>query len=181
MSQTYTGQDLGRAFRTVRKNTIKIAADIPEDQYGFRPAPGVRTVSETLAHIAVGTRWPDQVHRVDRLSAIDFAYFGASMARAAQEEAALTDSAQIMTVLNDEGESFATWLESLTDEFLAEHVNFPPPIQPSSKSRFEMLLGIKEHEMHHRGQLMLVERLLGIVPHLTREQQARMAQVPAGP
>jgi hypothetical protein len=23
--------------------------------------------------------------------------------------------------------------------------------------------------MHHRGQLMLVERMLGIVPHLTRE------------
>lgn len=102
------------------------------------------------------------------------------MARAAQDEAALTDRTQILTVLNDEGEAFARWLESLTDDFLAEHVNFPPPIQPSSKSRFEMLLGIKEHEMHHRAQLMLVERLLGIVPHLTREQQARMAQMPVG-
>jgi uncharacterized damage-inducible protein DinB len=30
--------------------------------------------------------------------------------------------------------------------------------------------------MHHRGQLMLVQRLLGIVPHLTREREARMAQ-----
>jgi uncharacterized damage-inducible protein DinB len=38
-----------------------------------------------------------------------------------------------------------------------------------------MLLSPKEHEMHHRAQLMLVERILGIVPHLTREQQARMA------
>jgi len=28
-----------------------------------------------------------------------------------------------------------------------------------------MLLGTKEHEMHHRGQLMLIERLLGITPH----------------
>jgi uncharacterized damage-inducible protein DinB len=36
-----------------------------------------------------------------------------------------------------------------------------------------MLLGVKEHEIHHRGQLMLIERLLGIVPHLTRRQQAR--------
>jgi len=39
------------------------------------------------------------------------------------------------------------------------------------KSRFEMLLGTKEHEMHHRGQLMMIERLLGIVPHLTRNRQ----------
>jgi uncharacterized damage-inducible protein DinB len=35
-----------------------------------------------------------------------------------------------------------------------------------------MLLSPKEHEMHHRAKLMLMERMLGIVPHLTREHQA---------
>ena len=48
---------------------------------------------------------------------------------------------------------------------------------PPAKTRFEMLLGTKEHEMHHRGQLMLIERMLGIVPHLTRQMQERMATV----
>src|SRR6516164_442063 len=38
-------------------------------------------------------------------------------------------------------------------------------------SRSEMLLGTKEHEMHHRAQLMVIERLLGIVPHLTRNRK----------
>jgi uncharacterized damage-inducible protein DinB len=42
-----------------------------------------------------------------------------------------------------------------------------------------MILGVKEHEMHHRGQLMLIERMVGIVPHLTREGQARMAAMQA--
>lgn len=46
---------------------------------------------------------------------------------------------------------------------------------PASKTRFEMILGVKEHEMHHRAQLMLIERMLGVVPHLTREMQARIA------
>ena len=50
---------------------------------------------------------------------------------------------------------------------------------PSSKSRFEMILSVKEHEMHHRGQLMLIERIVGIVPHLTREMQARIAAASA--
>jgi uncharacterized damage-inducible protein DinB len=45
--------------------------------------------------------------------------------------------------------------------------------------RFEMILSVKEHEMHHRGQLMLVERMIGLVPHLTREMQARMAAAEA--
>jgi uncharacterized damage-inducible protein DinB len=42
-----------------------------------------------------------------------------------------------------------------------------------------MLIAVKEHEMHHRGQLMLVERMLGITPHLTREAQARRAAMEA--
>ncbi len=56
-------------------------------------------------------------------------------------------------------------------------MSFPPPIQPSQRTRFEMLLAVKEHEMHHRAQLMLIQRMLGIVPHLTRQREAFAAQV----
>jgi uncharacterized damage-inducible protein DinB len=50
---------------------------------------------------------------------------------------------------------------------------------PPDKSRFEMILSVKEHEMHHRGQLMLIERIIGIVPHFTREMNARIAATTA--
>ena len=50
---------------------------------------------------------------------------------------------------------------------------------PQAKSRFEMLLGAKEHEMHHRAQWMLMERLLGITPHLTRQMEERLAAMKA--
>jgi uncharacterized damage-inducible protein DinB len=40
-------------------------------------------------------------------------------------------------------------------------------------------MSIKEHEMHHRGQLMMIERILGIVPHLTRQMEERMARAMA--
>jgi hypothetical protein len=33
--------------------------------------------------------------------------------------------------------------------------------------------------MHHRAQLFLLERMIGIVPHLTRARQERMAQMAA--
>jgi uncharacterized damage-inducible protein DinB len=42
-----------------------------------------------------------------------------------------------------------------------------------------MILSVKEHEMHHRGQLMLIERILGIVPHLSRRMQERQATTAA--
>ncbi|MHB8533063.1 MAG: DinB family protein, partial [Solirubrobacteraceae bacterium] len=55
----------------------------------------------------------------------------------------------------------------------------PPGANPDSKSRFEMLLSPKEHEMHHRAQLMTMMRMLGLTPHLTRQFQERMAQAQA--
>src|SRR5260370_322714 len=65
----------------------------------------------------------------------------------------------------------------LAPEFLSEMVTEPDG--KSAKSRFERLLGVKEHEMHHRAQLMLIERQLGIVPHLTRQFNERVAQMRA--
>ena len=50
---------------------------------------------------------------------------------------------------------------------------------PPAKSRFEMILGVKEHEMHHRAQLMMMERMVGVVPHLTRAMNARIAEMQA--
>jgi uncharacterized damage-inducible protein DinB len=42
-----------------------------------------------------------------------------------------------------------------------------------------MMLAPKEHEMHHRGQLMLLQRLLGMVPPLTRQMEERIAAMRA--
>jgi hypothetical protein len=49
----YGGKELAESFRTVRKNTLAIAQDIPEDKYDFRPMPETRSVGELLAHIAL--------------------------------------------------------------------------------------------------------------------------------
>jgi uncharacterized damage-inducible protein DinB len=77
--------------------------------------------------------------------------------------------------LKTEGEKFAAWLASLSPEFLAE--TFTDPMGQNPKTRFENLLGAKEHEMHHRGQLMVLQRMIGQVPHLTRQMQERMARM----
>jgi uncharacterized damage-inducible protein DinB len=68
-------------------------------------------------------------------------------------------------------------LETLTPEFLAEMVTEGDG--KTQKSRFEGLISAKEHEMHHRAQLMLIERQLGIVPHITRRFNERVAQMRA--
>jgi uncharacterized damage-inducible protein DinB len=174
----YNGKDLARSFRTVRANTIQIAEEIPEDKYGFRPADGTRSVAETLAHLATSTEWPQALHG-PRHNAVTFELFMAGMQQAGAAAAALTTKAAILDALRAAGDKLAAFLESLPDEALSERVQYPAGMQPPDKSRFEMLLSVKEHEMHHRAQLMTIQRMLGITPHLTRQMQEQMAKVQA--
>jgi len=172
----YGGKELAEAFRTVRKNTIQIAEDIPEDNYSFVAAPEVRSVARMLTHVAIATRIWEEVHKKRLTTLVGFDFFGI-LDKFNAEEAKTRSKAEIVALLQSEGDQFAAWLETLTLEILAEKVTEPDG--KTAKTRFERLLSAKEHEMHHRGQLMLIERQLGIVPHLTRQFQERVAQMRA--
>jgi uncharacterized damage-inducible protein DinB len=175
----YGAKDLAESFRTVRKNTVIIAEEIPEVHYGFRVAPETRTVAQKLLHIAAAPKVQEQIQAIERRSTLEGFDFPGLMQRLMAEEQKALDKSQIIALLREEGEHWAKWLEDQTDDFLAERVQFPAAMTPASKTRFEMLLGVKEHEMHHRAQLMLIERMLGIVPHLTRQMQQRLAATAA--
>jgi uncharacterized damage-inducible protein DinB len=168
----YGGRQLASSFRTVRANTIQLAEDIPEPKYAFKAAPDTRSIAEILVHIAVGPTFQAHVHG-NKVTDLKTVNFGELMQKLGAAEAKPRNKAEIIAFLKEEGERFATFLEGLDDSFLSEPVAMPPGAQPSAKSRFEMLLSPKEHEMHHRGQLMLLQRMIGITPHLTRQRMAQ--------
>jgi uncharacterized damage-inducible protein DinB len=175
----YGAKEIANSFRVVRNNTLKIAEEIPEDKYSFRPAEGTRTVAQTLIHISNSHRFALAIHRDDlRSSMVGFDFMAFIQPIAASEQEAMT-KAQIVARLTAAGDEYEGWVRTLTDDFLGQSVAMPPGGTPASKTRFELLLGVKEHEMHHRGQLMLVERMIGITPHLTRDQEARRAAMMA--
>jgi uncharacterized damage-inducible protein DinB len=175
----YGPRELASSFRTVRKNTIQIAAEIPEDKYDFVAASGARSVSELLRHIAHAPMIYDDMHRVRRLTTLAGYDFGEVSARVAAEERKAKSKSEIVELLRAEGERFAGWLESLPNDFVAE--TFTDPAGQNPRSRLESLMSVKEHEMHHRGQLMLIQRMLGLVPHLTRQRDERIRQRQTAP
>ena len=172
----YGAKDLAESFRTVRKNTILVARDIPEAKYSFRVTPEFRSVAQLLVHIAQSSSFQYQIHAVERRTTLEgFDFFPLMQKLAASEQESRTKD-QIIDMLQSEGEKWAGWVSGLPEDFLGQSVAMPSGMSPASKSRFEMILSAKEHEMHHRAQLMVAERLCGIVPHLTRQMQERMAQ-----
>ena len=170
----YGAEELARSFRTVRNNTITIAEEIPEDKYDFRPAEGSRSVAETLVHIAVMPRVQAQIHAVEKCTTLaNFDFFG-MMGKLQAELAVPRSKAEILELLRSEGDKYAAVLEGASEEFLGEQVEYPEGMMPRTKSRFEMMIAPKEHEMHHRAQLMLIQRLLGSKTHLTRQMEERI-------
>jgi len=104
---SYGGKELASAFRTVRKNTIQVAEDIPESKYGFVAAPEVRSVARMLTHIAIGTRYGRGAQEAADYSGglrlfRDDGRFNA-------EEAKTRSKAEILELLRTEGEQFAAW------------------------------------------------------------------------
>ena len=166
MQSSYGAKQLAASFRTVRQNTIQVAEDIPEEKYSFTPAEGARSVEQALAHIAFSTRMWQEAHAsgTTKMQEYDWA---TAFSELEAEEKKKRSKKELVDLLKNDGERFARFLEGLSDDKLAEQIT-EDPSQPT-KSRLEALMSAKEHEMHCRGQLMLMERMLGIVPHLTRK------------
>ena len=174
--QLYGAEQLSNGMRTVRRNTILIAEDIPEKDYGYRPTPDSRSVKETLVHIASLWRFDRFVHEEQHLASLEGFDFGALFKKAETEERLLRSKSDIVSLLQAQGDRWCQWVEGLSEALLSEQVRQPGG---TLKSRFEMLVGTKDHEMHHRGQLMLVQRMLGITPHLTKQTEERIKQLRA--
>jgi uncharacterized damage-inducible protein DinB len=160
----YGVRQLAASMRAVRQNTILIADDIPESKYAFRATPETRSVAETLVHIAWLWTADRHMHEERRLETLEGFDFPALLEKSASEEKVARSKAEIIERLRVEGDRAAQWIEALSDAFISEHVRLPGG---GSVTRFEMLLATKEHELQHRAQLTVIERLLGIVPRFT--------------
>ena len=136
-------------------------------------------MAQTLVHITVACRIPQIIHFEEARTSLDGFNFFEVLGGLIAEEQVPRSKQQIIDRLRNDGEAFAKQLEGASEEFLGQIVTYPEGMIPPTKSRFEMLLGAKEHEMHHRGQLMIMERMLGIVPHLTRQMMDRIAAMQA--
>ena len=77
----YGPTELANSFRTVRRNTIQVANDIPESSYDFVPAPGARSVSELLRHIIFASNFYEDIHRDRRITTLKATTLARSDAR----------------------------------------------------------------------------------------------------
>src|ERR1700722_962847 len=121
----YGPKELAESCRTVRKNTIAIANDIPADKYGFRAAEKTRSVGELLAHISLAHSFQYQIHAEERRTTLEGFDFPTLHQRLTAEEKTPRTKEQTIEMLRKSGEKWAGFVEGLTASFLNEHVAMP--------------------------------------------------------
>ena len=147
----------------VRAGLVKEASQVPEDKYSYRPAPESRTVAEVLQHIIEAQKMivgetcrPDP--NLMRQS------FADHIKEYAPEVGAIFDKNGLLELLRSSMEtSEATLRSSFVD------LNYTMRrFDQKEVSKLEFLNFAIAHEMYHRGQLTVYERLLGVEPALTQ-------------
>ncbi len=134
----------------VEKKAVSLAEATPQEKYSWRPAEGVRSVSEVFVHIAganfffptmVGVKIPPK-------------------AFSPNSEKTVTDKAQVVALLKQSFEHVREGVSALSDADMAKETKmFGKP------ATYELVLFTMANHMHeHLGQSIAYARVNGIVP-----------------
>ena len=158
-------------WKDARSGLIQEVEKIPEDQFSFRATPDTRSIAELLQHIVtaqkmlVGETCRDDTNLMRR----SFAAHAQAYSAGVNE---VTDKNGLIELLRSGMNEAEACIKAHGDKLDESMTGFNG--QPMTKTAF--LTFAFSHEMYHRGQLTVFERLLNIEPVLTERFKKFMAQ-----
>ena len=139
---------------SVHSKFMQLANAIPEDKYGWRPVPGVRSVSEVLMHVvsewlfygpmSVGAKPPED--------------FGVPKETLPKLEKDYTKKAEVIEQLNKSWTYFAAQLKA------ADPATLVATYPPWNVTLAEAAFGMTGDQHEHLGQLIAYARSIGVKP-----------------
>jgi uncharacterized damage-inducible protein DinB len=152
------------SWSEVRAGLIKEVSQVPEGQFSFRATPETRSVAELLQHIVeaqkmlVGEACRTETNLMRQS-------FADHIKEYAPEVAAVTDKNGLLELLRSSMETSEASIRGCGDGLQQTMQRF----DRKEVSKSDFLNFAIAHEMYHRGQLTVYERLLGVEPALTKD------------
>lgn len=140
--------DLLRAFDTARGRTARLAARIPESALDWAPTPAAFTCADLVRHLAAA----------ERFLFVEVA-FGRASRYPGHDRSLAYGKEGVLAYLDAMHDQSMPLLQAIDDAGLERRVTTPTG---ASIPTWRWLQLMTEHEAHHRGQLDLMLRLLGV-------------------
>jgi hypothetical protein len=140
-----TAKTVRENFAYINGKILTMAKDFPDDKYGFRLKPEMRSFGEVIVHVTSGIVYADKAGRGEKVqwTEIDPKGFTTKASIVALIEKAVTDSEATLKALPDD--SFGKTIEPWAD--------------------------VTEHSAEHYGLLVAYYRANGIVPPDSRPKK----------
>ena len=141
-----------QAYTSVKNNILRSAEKMPEENYGFKPAPRIRTFGQILGHVAEE----------------QYIFCGAVKGeqKAADIEKTKTSKPDLLAALHDSFAYCDAAFDGVTDAAAVEMVQ----IGASRHTKLWMLWVNTVHDNSHYGNLVTYLRIKGLVPPSTEGQ-----------
>lgn len=154
-------QEAVNELKAAQREVVSLAQAMPQEKYTWRPAEGVRSVSEVYLHLAAANFGLTAAAGAPPSPGFKFQGF----------EKSTTDKAKVVELLNQSFEYAETSISNMSDADLLK----PKKIQEYN-SVGDVIFHIVAHAHEHLGQSIAYARMNGVVPPWTAEQQQRQGQ-----
>ena len=141
--------DVVNELTAVEKKIVGLAEATPAEKYGWRPADGVRSVSEVYMHV-VGANY--------MLPTMVGAKMPAGITR--DMEKTVTEKAKVIEALKNSFEHARKAIAAVPDADLDKKVKF----FGTEKAERELLMILMNHAHEHLGQSIAYARMNGVAP-----------------
>lgn len=150
----------------VEKEILGLAEATPADKFGWRPAPGVRSVSEVFIHIAGGNYLLTGFAGIKPPAGLD-------MEAIQKMEKNVTEKAKVIDELKKSFAHLRAGIAPMPDADLDKSVKF---FGRDFTVRGVLLIAAN-HEHEHLGQSIAYARMNGITPPWAAEQARQMKEM----
>jgi uncharacterized damage-inducible protein DinB len=158
-------------WKEVRNGFIEEAEQVPADQFSFRATPETRSVAELLQHIIetqavlIGEACRAETNLMRQS-------FTEHIREYAPEVGAVTDKDGLLALMRSSMEKAEATIRANEAKFGDSMKRF----DGKEMTKLDFLRFAASHEMYHRGQFTVYERLLNIKPALTTKFEKLFSQ-----
>ena len=139
-----------RQVTVAKDELLQLAEAMPADKYGWRPAPGVRSVGEGYMHVASANYFLPTFWGVNPPAGVD--------PRTFEKDGA--EKAKVVATLKASFDHLHHAIEGMSDSDLGKPVNF----FGRQLTAQDLVLGSASHAHEHLGQAIAYARMNGVVP-----------------